>query len=292
MTGYGRATLETPIGRFSAEISSVNRKFLDIEVNLPHELSRFESDVKKLLGEKIARGQIKAKIFVNFENVTPINIKPNLSFVRQLKAAWETISRDLKLKPEESIFSLSAIANREDLFIFEESDTVVEAYRTPLLEVLNQALDIFLQMRMKEGENLQKDILNRLQSIKTNIKKIEELASEVTERLRQKLKNRLQEAFSEIQVDEERLMKEVFFYAEKMDITEEVMRFNSHLDQLNSLIHSSTSAIGKTFEFLLQELGREINTIGSKAADIHISKLVIEVKGQLEKMREQIQNIE
>lgn len=288
MTAYGRACLETPLGRFNAEIQSVNRKHLEINIFLPQELTRFESDLRKLLGTVISRGQVTLKVSAYFEQGTPIVIKANLPLARQAKKAWETIAADLGLKEE---FKLAMLANEPGVLIHEEELQDEEQYLELLKEVVNQALSNFMTMREIEGKALQQDIAERIVNLKNWIEKIVVRSPGATERYRQKLTERLKEVCSGAVENEERVLREVAVYAERIDIAEEATRFRSHLNQVEELLKSDVP-IGKTFEFLLQELNREINTIGSKASDVEVTRLVVEIKSELERIREQIQNIE
>lgn len=288
MTAFGRAVLSTPLGRFSSEISSLNRKHLDINIALPKELSRFEVDLRKLVSNYVFRGQVTVKISAFFEAMTPIAVKANLPLARQVKEAWEVIARELKITGELPLTLIS----KSDVLLYEEEHKDDEMYRQALITIVELALKDFIAMRELEGAALQKDIETRLETLSANIKKIASRSVGATEKYRQKLLERLQEVLPGAVENEERILREICMYAEKIDISEEITRFNSHLNQTATLIKSDAPGIGKTFEFLLQELHREMNTIGSKASDVDISRLVIESKGELEKIREQIQNVE
>jgi len=289
MTAYGRATAATPLGRFSAEIQSVNRKHLEINIFLPKELQRFEPDIRNKLSTVIARGQVTLKLFAQFEKSSPVNVVANIPLAIKLKQALESIAKELNIKED---ITLEMLADKEELLSYSEEFQDEEKYRKILLDILDNALQGFNKMKLKEGENLQKDILERIKKLKATIDKIAVLCPNAAEKLRQKLTDKLNEVLPGVVENEERILREVCMYAEKADIVEEITRFNSHLTQCQSLIEKSQGPIGKTLEFILQELGREINTIGSKSADIEISKLVIEIKSELERIREQIQNIE
>lgn len=288
MTAYGRATTTTSLGRFTAEIQSVNRKHLEINIVLSRELNRFEQDVRKAVSSVISRGHITVRIFAHFDQVSPISVSPNLPLARQLKQSLESIAKDLKISPT---VTLEMLNSHEGIVSLDEEMIDEEKYSHDLFEILNQALERFNQMRMREGKALEKDILSRLEQIEKYIEQIALKAPTATERYRQKLVERLNEVLPGVVENEERIMREICIYAERVDIAEEITRFGSHLSQCRSLFQSNSS-VGKTFEFLLQEMGREINTIGSKSSDMDISKLVIDTKSDLERIREQIQNIE
>lgn len=289
MTAYGRASVTNALGRFTAEIQSVNRKYLEINMFLPKELQRFENEIRKIVSAEIVRGQIVVKLFAHFDRVSPITVSPNIPLAKQVKNAWEQIAQELQLSQE---ISLDILAAQENLLDYNEEMENEEEYRSVVLEAIKQALKQFLQMRLQEGKALQEDITKRLAKLQDCIGQIEKKAPTATERYRQKLLERINELVPGMTENEERVLREVCVYADKIDITEEITRFNSHLNQCSTLINSSATHVGKTFEFLLQEMGREVNTIGSKSSDIDAAKYVIEMKTELERIREQIQNIE
>lgn len=290
MTAYGRAQIATALGRFVAEIQSVNRKHLEITINLPKELLRFETDIRKYISQKVVRGSISVKLDAYFDAVTPLVVIPNLPLARQIKGAWDAIAKELGVA--EQPFSLALLANEPALFQYSEELKDEERYRSDILKVIDAALQPFIAMRQHEGEVLQKDITMRLSNMRQWLSQIIVLVPGATERYRQKLMDRLEEVLPGSVDNEERILREIALYAERIDITEEITRFNSHLDQSEQLLRSQQQGIGKTFEFLLQELNREANTIASKSSDATVSRLVVDVKSTLEKIREQIQNVE
>lgn len=289
MTGYGRATVSTNIGRFVVEISSLNRKFFDLTLALPKELSRFENEVRKWIGEQVSRGQLTVKIAAYFNKETPLTVTPNLPLAKQLKSAWNALSQELNVERE---FPLEAVINLPGMLIYGEEFKNVEEYQTPLHDAVRKALEDFIQMREVEGEYLQKDILSRLKAIREKVLLIASKADMATSKYRKKLIERIEEVLPGVVENEERILREIALYAEKIDIAEEITRFDSHTIQMEKLLQSTQQEVGKTLEFLVQELNREVNTIGSKSADVEISGLVIEIKGELKKIHEQIQNIE
>lgn len=288
MTAYARASLKKNAGQFVVEIQSLNRKFLEVNTNLPKELIRFDVEIKKWISELIFRGQINFKLFVSFDAITPITIKPNLNLVRQMKQAFDLIAKDLNIKEE---FKLDLIKGEKDIFLYAEEFENEEEYRLAIKEAVFSALNDLVKMKMTEGQALLEDIQSRIHHIQKFIDQIALLAPDATEKQREKLFRKLGE-ISALHENEERLMKEICLFAEKVDIAEELTRFKSHIEQFLDLLNSNNDTIGKTLEFIIQEMNRETNTIGSKASDINISKLVIEIKSELERIREQIQNVE
>ena len=292
MTGYARASFESSIGRFSIELQCVNRKHLEINTSLPKELLRYDGDIKRWISSAIGRGNVTVKINVSFDKESPLIVLPNLALIRQLKKAWETISTDLNLHISDNEL-LQIISHEDNLLVYDEADHDEDLYRQALKTIPEEALQRLLAMKEYEGKILHDDISSRFSKLATIIKVIEHKAPGATERYRQRLTERLKEVSTTTTDLDERLLKEVCLYAERIDIAEELVRFHSHLQQVTKLLNSNENqGVGKPLEFLIQELNREINTIGSKSSDIEVSHGVIEMKTELERIREQIQNIE
>jgi uncharacterized protein (TIGR00255 family) len=291
MTAYGRASHLSPIGRFVVEIQSVNRKFLEINVLLPKELLRFDNEIKKLIGTKIFRGQVSVKISAYFDQNTPLVVAPNLALARQIKGAWDAIAEDLRL-PNGDRFSLEMLTKEQGVLLYGEDLHDEQLYRTALTDLINQALEDLVEMRQEEGKALQQDISSRLTNMRLWMNKITERSHSATDKYRLKLIERLEQLKPGITQDEERILREVCLFADRIDITEEITRFHSHLDQFEKLIQSNANGVGKTLEFILQEMNREVNTMASKSSDVDVSHLVIDIKSDLERVREQIQNVE
>lgn len=291
MTAYGRASTISSIGHFIVEIQSVNRKHLEINTFLPKELLRFDADIKKWIGAQVGRGQINVKISVTFDRVSPLVITPNIPLAKQFKAAWDAIALELQL-PTDKGFKLSMIADQQGLLLYNEDVKDEELYREALHQAVSEALNHLIAMKQREGQALYQDINARFEKMVPIINEIAIKSPGATEKYRQRLLERIQEVLSGTIEHEERLLREVCLFAEKIDIAEELTRFNSHLEQVSALIRSEAPAIGKTLEFLIQELNREINTISSKSSDIEVTRGAVEIKSELERIREQIQNIE
>lgn len=291
MTAYGRACSVSSIGHFTVEIQSVNRKHLEINTFLPKELLRFDADVKKWIAVRVGRGQVNVKISVTFDRVSPLVVTPNIALAKQIKSAWDAIALELQL-PVEKGFTLSMLSEISGLLLYDEDVQDEEIYRNALHQAVSEALEKLMTMKLREGEILHKDIAARFDKMVPLIKEIAIKAPGATERFRQRLLERLEEVMAGNVEHEERLLREVCVYAEKVDIAEELTRFDSHLEQVKALLKSDGQAIGKTLEFLVQELNREINTISSKSSDMDVSRLAVDIKSELERIREQIQNIE
>lgn len=295
MTAYGRASLTSPEGRFVAEIQSVNRKFLEINITLPKPFLRFEIEIRKWLAEAIGRGQVNLYLTWRVEDQDQIRITPNKALAKALKDAWEQIAETLGIPAEEKI-DLHLLSREKDLLFFEEELQNEEAYLKALKKVIYKALEPLIAMKEAEGQRLAQDMEKRLALLKKSIDAIEVNAPSMAEVQRKKLTERIEGLFGQSPEMEERIIKEIAFFAERVDITEEIVRFNSHLKQFSHFLHkplqNASDTRGKTFDFLLQELLREANTIGSKATDADIVHEVIAMKSELEKIREQVQNVE
>lgn len=288
MTAYGRGEIQALEGHFVAEISSVNRKYLDLSLQLPKEFACFESEIRKWLGSQIFRGQVTLRVFFFSEGLSAIKVHPNIPLAKELKAAWDEIGEVLNSKKD---FQLSLLKDQPDIFTFDYSLDNKEEILKLLKEAIDQALKGFSLMKEKEGSSLQKDILDKLKDLKSDIDTIAQLAPNAVNKYREKLEKRLTELSSGSSDLDIRLMQEVAIFAEKLDTAEEITRFNSHLVQFQDTLNLNES-VGKNLDFLIQELFRETNTLMSKSSDLQIVKLGLKIKNTLEKIREQIQNIE
>lgn len=293
MTAYGRGVAAFHYGRFTIEIQSVNRRHLEVSISLPRLFARFEVGIRKLVAAHIGRGALNVTVTWKTEGNQPVSVVPNLSLARSLKEAWEKLVMELGVKED---VPLSLLARQNDLFLYEEEIVNEEQYLQALNNAVTEALQALLVMKRHEGATLVHDLLKRLDQLTAEIVRIEALSVGGAEKYRQKLQGRLEEFFSGSQENEERILREVAIFAERMDITEEIVRFKSHLSQFANLVEkpleNEIETRGKTLDFLLQELLREINTVGSKASDAAIAHHVVTVKSELEKIREQVQNIE
>lgn len=286
MTGFGRAVAEAPFGKLVAEIQSVNRKHLEVFVTLPKEFSRFENEVRKLVGSQVARGLVTVKICLALS--LEQGFLPDAKMLRALKKRWEKLAVSLGYKKgcvdlpflmqQMSSLPVTASADEKD---FE-----------PLKQCFAKALKALVEMKRKEGKALVKDIQERLRLMERGIDALEALAPDVVLKQRQRLKERIEEVLMPHAQLDERLLRETALFAERVDISEEIIRFRSHLSQYQDVLQGKVEGTGRKMDFLVQEMAREINTIGSKSMDAKISHLVVEVKSELEKVREQIQNIE
>ena len=291
MTAYARASKDSLFGRIVVQISSLNRRHLEVVVNLPREFNIFDTDIKKWVTAQIGRGQVSVDISVSFKEEGPIKVTPNLLLVRQLKKAWEGIASEVGA-PLAQAADLTLYVGQENLLTFQQDLVQEDLYRKSLRDVVSEALQQFVVMKVKEGTTLQEDILSRLEKLRSYIRLVSEKCIHTPEKYRQKLLARLQELVPTAMDHEERMLREVAIYSERVDISEEVTRFFSHLDQLEEVLRGQETTVGKKVDFLIQEINREANTIGSKSSEVEIARLVVEAKTELERIREQIQNVE
>jgi uncharacterized protein (TIGR00255 family) len=287
MTGFGRSVVDAPFGRLIVEIQSVNRKHFELLVSLPKELLRFENNLRKWIAEQVLRGHVSVRIQLIVSQEILSNILPDEQVLKNLKSKWENLSQKLELDPKQIDlpFLLSQIPLTEKTDLFHDEDL-------PVLRVaVEEALNKLCSMKLEEGKALALDVRKRLQMISEMVCSIEESAPEFANRMRQKWVEKMSSLLGSDQTLDERILKEVALLAEKVDISEELVRLRSHFVQFEETLKAK-GAIGRKMDFILQELSREINTIGSKSCESKISCLVVEIKSELEKIREQIQNIE
>jgi uncharacterized protein (TIGR00255 family) len=291
MTAYGRATKEVSFGRLTAEIQSVNRKHLEVNVFLPREFVRFDGDIKKWVSASIGRGQVTVKFSVVFNQNVPLTIVANIPFALKIQEAAQNLTAALGL-PSNNDLTLRLLAEQPDVLMIEEHLEDEDLYRDALQDVFNSALEVFLEMKVQEGHAIYIDISHRLEFLHEEIKKIAHHAPHATKRYRERLTERLKELSTSTIENEERILRELGIFAERIDISEEITLFDAHLEQFSEVISIKNESVAKMLEFLIQELNREINTIGSKSSDLEVSRRVVEIKGSLERIREIIQNVE
>lgn len=287
MTGYGKANVSIEKREYQVEIKSVNHRYLDISVKTPRILSYLEEEVKKQIAAKIKRGKIDIFITLQDEGTENKNIKINTEiakiYINELKqlAQNEGLLTNIEVTEIAKFPDVLTIQNKQE----------DERLKKELLSVVNKAVDGLVEMRTIEGEKIAEDLLKRIKVIQEKVKEISELSTGLIEEYVVKLKGRIKELLKEENIDENRLAQEVVIYADKCSVEEEVIRLKSHISQLQELIKTD-GAIGKKLDFIIQEMNRETNTIGSKANHLGITNYVVDVKTELENIREQIQNIE
>ncbi len=282
MTGFGRAGVDAPFGKLTAEIQSINRKYLEVFVSLPKELNRFEPEVRKWVSAAISRGGVSVRISLIPHAGALETLLPDVKLLRELKQKWDQIAREVGTDPKEVnlAFMMQLIPMQSP---FTED---VPALR----RCVDEALQNLIKMKKIEGKALAQDLSDRLKALERMVGEVETHAPDATKKMRQKLFEKMEEVLKPGVESEERLLREVALFAERVDISEEITRLRSHVAQFKGLFKEEI--VGRKMDFLLQEMGREINTIGSKSMESKISHLVVDLKSELEKMREQIQNLE
>ena len=288
MTGYGKQSLSVEKREYQIEMKSVNHRYLDINIKLPKSISYLEDTIKKEISAKIKRGKID--VFITFENNSQegknITINKELAklYIEQLK----------ELAQEEKILSnieVMDIAKLPDILTV-KNDEEDERIQNELIEVVQGAISKIIEMKNIEGNKIEQDLLQRIDKIENKIMEISAKSTGLIEEYVVKLEKRIKEILKTEDIDKSRLAQEVVIYADKCSIEEEVTRLKSHIYQFRNLIANNNETIGKKLDFLIQEMNRETNTIGSKANNLEITNGVIDIKTELEDIREQIQNIE
>lgn len=290
MTGYGRATAENTLCSITIEMKSINNRYLDIYVRMPRQIMRLEEKVKELIKQEIQRG--KLDVFVTL--ILKDGVDKKLTLNRRLAEEYITIAREV-----ENQFSLSGGIRTMDLLKFPDVIAVAENEfdEQEILELLNtatrQAVSEMVEMRKKEGQALSKDISARCKILSENILHIESFADTLEEEYQEKLMDKMTVLLQKMSqnIDEQRIIQEAAILADRSSITEEIIRFKSHIAQLLDSLEKS-EPIGRKLDFIIQEMNREVNTIGSKSDKINILDKVVMLKSELEKIREQVQNIE
>ena len=288
MTGYGRA-VETVNGReFTVELRSVNNRYLDCTVKLPRALSFAEDAVKQAVKGAISRGKVDVFISVRSEGAEDVKITLNTAMVEGYLGAMHQMAKDYGIRED---ISVSLLSRMPDVFTVDKPEVDEEQLLADLLSVVNQALERFDAMRSAEGRALENDLRSRGQTILSLVEQVEAGSGQTVADYRTRLENKLKEVLANTAIDESRILTEAAIFADKVAVDEETVRLRSHLDQMNNML-TTGGAIGRKLDFLLQEMNREANTIGSKCSDVRMARIVVDIKAELEKIREQTQNIE
>lgn len=287
MTGYGRGEAADGAAKFTVEVNSVNRRQSEIVINLPRDLMALESRVRQAINEQIARGRINVFVSVQSANGDG-KLALDTELARSYHDAMRALQRELCAPGE---ITIATILQAPGVLKSPEQTVDAESSWPPLNEALNSALTELVKMREREGEHLVNDLAQRLTSIHSHVATIRDLHPDVAPRYRTALLERLTKAGLHVALDDERILKEIALFADRADVSEELTRLDSHLSQFERHLRSS-EPVGRTLEFITQEIGRELNTLGAKANDAAISQHVVACKAELEKIREQIQNVE
>lgn len=289
MTGYGRGEYSNDLYKFKIEIKAVNHRYNDIVVKMPRHIAYLEESIKKEIKDKISRGKVDVYVNLEYINESAIDVKVDIPLAKSYKLALEGLVEELNL---EDNIRLNNILSISEVVRTERKEVDEDLIWSSLKECLSIAIQNIMDMKSREGEELKLDILSKIAGIEDAVIEIEKRSPLVVLEYKEKLKERIRDLLdNSISLDEDRINTEVVFFADKSSIDEEIVRLKSHNKQFITILNEGNS-IGRKLDFLIQEMNREINTIGSKANDIVISKYVVELKSELEKIREQIQNIE
>ena len=288
MTGYGRSIMHIDDADITVEIRSVNNRFADISVRIPRSLTYCEDKIKNELLKQVNRGKID--VFVSYQKPygEQIDIQPNISAARGYYQALKTIDEQLGTRTEVNAGMLSRFS---DVFVVTREVPDVEKVWSEIRQVLLAATENFNEMRSAEGRRMADDVLDKITNVEALVENVEKTSEPRVEAYRAKLFEKLSTILESTDIDEKRILEEAAIYADRTAVDEETVRLRSHIKQFREIV-SAGGPIGRKLDFLVQEINREINTIGSKASDLEITGYVVDLKSEVEKIREQIQNIE
>ena len=288
MTGFGRAEYTDEKCKITVEIKAVNHRYLDCSIKMPKKLGFFEASIRTLLKDYIQRG--KVDVFITYEDYTEDNY--SLKYNRDIAAAYLKHLRDMAKEFDiEDDIRVSTLSRYPEVFSLEEANVDEDEIWSDLDKVIRQAAESFVEARIKEGDNLKRDLIDKLDSMLANVSEIEKRAPQIIEEYKKGLTEKVADLLADSQIEESRILGEVTLYADKICVDEEIVRLRSHISTTKDVLNGGGS-VGRKLDFIAQEMNREANTILSKANDLITSDIAIELKTDIEKVREQIQNIE
>ncbi|MBO5322439.1 MAG: YicC family protein [Clostridia bacterium] len=288
MTGFGRC-VETVDGlNITVEIKSVNHRYFEFSSRLSRAYQFAEEPLKSLLAKSITRGKVELSVFVEDNTDKSTQIEINHQYVKPYVEALRKLAKEYKIKDD---LKLSAIAGNQELLVVKKTTLDDEVVINALKTVTEKALVSYNEMRETEGEKLKADVLSRTETILSAVEFIESRSPETVKAYRERIEEKMRDLLNGAAVDEQRLLTETAIFADKVAVDEETVRLRSHISQLKTML-DGTAATGKKLDFLIQEMNREANTIGSKSQNLEIAHTVVDIKAEIEKIREQIQNIE
>ena len=288
MTGFGAAETENESYKVHVEVKSVNQRFLDLAFHMPRLLNVWEDELRNRIKEKAARGKMDVYVTLVDKREMEACVRVNHGLAKGYHGALNEIS-DLLHLPRNG--DVTAIAAYPDVLVMEER-TSLEGCEEVLFPALEQALESLDAMRQREGMNIQQDFQQRLAELESMVDKVSALAPEIVEAYRQRLQKMMAELLADKDFDETRIIQETALYADKVNYTEEIVRLKSHFQQFRQMVAAAEGPVGRKLDFLIQEMNREANTIGSKANNAAAAQIVVDIKSEIEKIREQVQNIE
>ncbi len=288
MTGFGAGDCENQDFKVHVEIKAVNQRYLETNYHMPYSLNMFENSLTKTIKEYASRGKLDINIRFQDLRDKSVNIAVDKGLVEAYGKALQDIQCQLQLT---SPITASQIAAYPDVLKIAEENQDLEAAEPVLLTAVREALENFVAMRTAEGKNIQADLLSRINTLEGFVGELEKLAPEIVDNYKQRLEALLEEYLAKENIEENRIIQEVALFTDKVNYTEETVRLRSHFAQFRSII-TSDEPVGRKLDFLIQEMNREINTVASKANSSGAAQFVVDVKSEIEKIREQIQNIE
>ena len=288
MTGFGRAKKEIDSLDITVEIKSVNHRYFEFSARLPRSYNFLEEKLKSFLAQNISRGKVEISVMIedNSQNATVVEI--DRDYANAYITALKQLSKEFKIKND---IGASSFVGNNDLFKIRRKAADDQTVQNAVLTVANEALDNFIEMRSIEGERLLNDVKSRTAYILKKVEFIEERSPETVKLYKERIEQKIKELLNDTAPDEQRILTEVAIFADKVAVAEETVRLRSHIKQFEDLL-SDTNPVGRKLDFIVQEMNRETNTIGSKAQDIEIAHTVVDIKSEIEKIREQIQNME
>ena len=288
MTGFGRAELQDEVRRFTVEIKSVNHRYLDFNMKMPKKLSVFEAAIRGVLKEYMQRG--KVDVFISCEDFSSgrMQLHYNSELAGRYLEYFRQMDKEFAL---ENDIKVSHLSRCPEVLTMEEQEIDVEELWSELEKALRAAGEQFAASRQVEGENLKRDLTAKLDSLQANVRRVEERAPEILSEYRNRLETKMKELLEDTQMEDSRIAAEVVIFADKICTDEETVRLNSHIENMKTALNDG-EGIGRKLDFIAQEMNREANTILSKANDLETTNIAIELKTEIEKIREQIQNIE
>lgn len=288
MTGFGAGDAETADFKVHIEVKAVNQRFLETNYHMPYSMNMFENQLTKKIKEYASRGKLDINIRFQDLRDKAVTVKVDKGLVAAYGQALQEISSQLELSAP---VTAAQIASYPDVLKLNEENADLEAAQPVLMQAMELALESFVAMREAEGQNIQRDLLARIGTLENFVGELEKLAPEIVAAYRQRLENLLREYLAKEDIEESRIIQEVALFTDKVNYTEETVRLRSHFDQFRQII-TAGEPVGRKLDFLIQEMNREINTVASKANSAGAAQFVVDVKSEIEKIREQIQNIE
>lgn len=288
MTGYGRCSETVENMEITAEIKAVNHRYFEFSSRVPRQFGFLDEKIKQYVKDRVSRGKTEVYISINMLDNTAVSVEINQplakAYVDALRELKNTYSLDGEIKAIDVSRFPDVLAVRKEE---QDEEAIFEAVKT----VLSKAVDSFIEMREAEGKKLRDDIVSRCDTILSYVSQVEEKSEQSVKTYRERLEEKMRELLGDVKVDEQRLLTETAIFADRVAVDEETVRLKSHVSQLKDMMNSD-EPVGRKIDFLVQEMNREANTTGSKCSDIEITKIVVEIKSEIEKIREQLQNIE